>query len=64
MNDRDWPFLRPLWRRIVLVAFCALWAVLEWWNGAIGWAALAAAAAAYGAWTFLIDYERKPPDGG
>jgi hypothetical protein len=60
MKDRDSPFLKPLWRRIVLVAFCAVWAAWEWWNAEMFWAALVAAIAVYGAWTFLIDYDRRP----
>ncbi len=63
MADRDHPFLRPLWRRVVLVAVCVGWAVLEYVNGAQGWAALAAGMAVLGAWQFLIAYP-KPPEGG
>lgn len=59
MKDRDSPFLRPLWRRIALVAFCVAWAVWEWWNGETMWAMIVGAIAAYGAWTFLIDYDSK-----
>lgn len=62
MNDRDSPFLRPLWRRIALVAFCAAWALWELWNGETFWAMLVGAITVYGAWTFLIDFDRKPSE--
>lgn len=64
MADRDHPFLRPLWRRIVLVAGCVAWAVIEYVNGAQGWAALAGGMAVLGAWQFLIAYPKPPADGG
>ena len=63
MTDRDSPFMRPLWRRVALVAFCAVWALWELWNGETFWAVLVGAIGAYGAWTFLITYDRKPPPG-
>ena len=28
-KDQEHPFLRPLWRRVALVAFCAVWAIWE-----------------------------------
>ena len=63
MADRDHPFLRPLWRRVTLVAVCIVWAVLEYLNGAHGWAALAVGMAALGTWQFLIAYPQPPEDG-
>lgn len=63
MTDRDSPFLRPLWRRIALVAFCLVWASWELWNGETMWAMIVGAIAAYAAWTFLIDYDRTSGKG-
>ena len=60
MNDRDAPFLKPLWRRVALVAFCAAWASWELWNGETFWATIVGGITAYAVWTFLIDYDRKP----
>lgn len=60
MRDRESTFLRPLWRRVALVAFCAAWAVWEWWNAEMFWAMLVGAITVYGAWTFLFDYDRRP----
>ena len=59
MNGND--FFRPLWLRLGIVAACAGWAVLEWLHGETGWALVAAAATAYGVWSFLIAYT---PGGG
>jgi hypothetical protein len=59
-RNTDHPFLRPLWRRVLLVAFAAGWAVFELVSGSPGWAMLFGAMAAYGAWLYLIDY--KPSD--
>ena len=56
-EQQDYPFLRPLWRRIALVAFCAAWAVFEFVNGSSGWGMVALGMAGYGAWIFLIAYE-------
>lgn len=66
MAHENQPFLRPLYRRILLVAFCAAWTVFELTIGQGFWAAIAAAMTAYGAWIFLIDYKperAEPPEG-
>jgi hypothetical protein len=55
------PFLDPLWRRIVLVAFCFAWAGWEFYNGAALWAVMAAGMGVYGGWMYLYDYGRTPP---
>lgn len=55
-------FFRPLWLRVAIVAACAGWALFEYANGQTGWALMAAAAAAYGVWSFIIAW--KPSDGG
>ncbi|PSJ61061.1 hypothetical protein [Kumtagia ephedrae] len=61
-KDTDHPFLRPLWRRVALVVFCAAWAVWEFSNGETFWGTLAAGMAVYGAWIFVISY-KAPVDG-
>ncbi|AWC22789.1 DUF3329 domain-containing protein [Aminobacter sp. P9b] len=60
MNDQNHPFLKPLWRRIALVAFCAAWSVFEFVTGAAFWGTLAGGMAALGAYQFLYAY--KPGD--
>lgn len=59
-RDVNHPWLRPLWRRVALVAFCAFWAAFELATGSQGWATLAGGMAAYGAWIFLIAYDPAP----
>jgi len=59
MLNNDHPFLRPLWRRVALVALCLAWAVFESVNGETMWATLAGGMAVLGAWQYLIAY--KPP---
>lgn len=61
MSNRGQAFFRPLWRRIAIVAVCAGWTVLEWVSGQQGWAAIAAAVTAYGAWSFFIAWKDPPP---
>ncbi len=56
-NKADHPWLRPLWRRIALVAFCAAWSIFELVAGEPFWAVLAIGMTAYGAWLFLINYK-------
>ncbi len=56
-------FFRPLWLRLAIVAACAAWSAFEWVNGETGWAALAAAATLYGAWSLLIAYRPRSADG-
>jgi hypothetical protein len=61
MAGEDHPFLRPLWRRVALVAFCAAWALFEVVYGEQFWAMIAIGMTAYGAWIFLLGY--KPDQG-
>lgn len=61
MADQDHPFLRPLWRRVALVAFCAAWAIWEFYNAQGFWAMIALGMACYGAWIFLIAYKPSDP---
>lgn len=48
--DLQIPFFLPVWRRVVVIAVCAGWAVFEFFNGQQGWGMLflgLAALAAY-----------------
>lgn len=56
-NTTSHPFLDPLWRRIALVGFCAAWSIYEWTNGEAFWGTLTAGMTAYGAWSYLLNYE-------
>ena len=57
MAGQSHPMLDPLWRRVLLVAFCAGWSAFELMWGNSFWATLAIAMTAYGAWQFLYDYK-------
>lgn len=67
LKDHEHPFFRPLWRRIAVVAACAVWAVLEYLGGSPTWGTIALSFAAYGAWQFFYLYkpadESEPADG-
>lgn len=56
MKDQYHPFLRPLWRRMALVVFCAVWAAIEFYAGEPFWGTLAGGMAAYAIWMFIITY--------
>lgn len=60
--DLDHPMLRPLWRRLALVALCLGWAGLEIARGAYLWAGLFGAMGLWAAWELLIAYEEKDED--
>ena len=60
MKDAQHPFYRPLWRRIVIVAFCVIWTAWELWNREPMWATIAGGMAALAAWTFLLTYKPSP----
>lgn len=57
IQDQNHSFLRPLWRRIALVAFCAAWSIFEFATGSGFWGTLAGGMAAIGAYQFLITYK-------
>ena len=57
MFDASHPFYRPLWRRVAIVAFTAVWALVEYRNDAPIWAALFAAISAWCAWFFFVVYK-------
>lgn len=47
-------FLRPRWRRAVLLGLIAAWAGVELWRGNAIWAVVAAAALLYGGWDLFL----------
>lgn len=58
------PFFRPLWRRIMVTAFCFLWAMIELRSGGPFWAMLFGGCGLYIGYHFFVafdptDYERK-----
>jgi hypothetical protein len=48
-------FLRPLWRRVLLVVFCLGWATFEFSTGAVFWGMIFGALGVYSAWQLFFD---------
>lgn len=67
MKQNDLDFFRPLWRRVAVTVFVAIWTGLEWlvWRDELfRWMTLAALA--YAVWTFFITFDKNsktPGDG-
>ncbi len=65
LKDYEHPFFRPLWRRIVVVAVCAIWSVIEFATGTPFWGVIALGFAGYAVWQFFYLYkpveDAKPP---
>jgi len=59
LSDRDRSFFAPLWRRIAVIAFCAIWAGWEWSQGENTWALMVGAVGAYGVWVFIIRFDEE-----
>ncbi len=57
MKDKHHPFFRPLWRRVLVVAICFGWAIVELVFANPTWALISAAIGAYGVWVFFVTYE-------
>ncbi|MCJ8151881.1 MULTISPECIES: hypothetical protein [Shinella] len=45
--DTDHPFYRPLWRRLLLVAVCAAWTAVEFYNNEQTWGTIFLVVTAY-----------------
>lgn len=61
LKSQSHPFLDPLWRRILLVAFCAAWAAWEFRNGDQFWSTVTLGMTAYAAYSYLYAYETAKP---
>ena len=57
--DTNHPLYRPLWVRLLIVGFCAAWAVVEFINNEPFWATIVGGIAVYSAYVLLLTY--KPP---
>lgn len=61
IKDNEHPFFRPLWRRVVVLAVCLAWAVVEFVSGSTGWGLVALAFGAYAVWQLFIRYAPQEP---
>jgi hypothetical protein len=60
MIDPNHPFYEPLWRRVLIPAFCFLWAAFEIYAGETMWAVIVGGLGLYATWKLFIE-KRKPP---
>ncbi|WP_413719670.1 hypothetical protein [Silicimonas sp. MF1-12-2] len=51
------PIFRPLWRRVVVTAFCIGWALFELSNGAMIWAAIFGACGVHLFLQFFVKFD-------
>ncbi|HEV7320010.1 MAG TPA: hypothetical protein VGO04_15545 [Ensifer sp.] len=58
--DPDHPFYRPLWIRLLIVIFCAVWTAVEFWHEQPMWGMIFLAVTAYTSAALLVFY--KPSD--
>lgn len=59
-NDVNW--FRPLWRRVAVTAFLAVWCAWEWlWNKDQFWGFLVAAALVYSLYNFFYAFPKEEP---
>ena len=58
MKERDVQFFRPLWRRVVVTAVCAAWAVMEIFGHDTTWIAVSIGFTAYAVWSFFIRFPK------
>ena len=52
--DLQVPFFYPVWRRMVVIAICLVWAALEFAMGSPFWGALFGALGGISGWQFFV----------
>jgi len=63
LKENDLKWFRPLWRRVALAAFLALWLGWElFFTRDMFWAALVGAALAYVGWNFFYAFPKETPN--
>lgn len=55
--ETDHPFFRPLWIRVLIVAFCVGWAIFEFVGGSAIWGLLFLAMGGIAFRGFFIDFD-------
>ena len=58
--EQNSPFYRPLWRRIAITAFVALWLAVEIYHESGFWIVIAAAMLCYALWIFFLSWPKTP----
>lgn len=59
--DPTHPLYKPLWVRVLIVAVCFGWAIVEAFGPQPFWAVLAGGLGAYAAWVLLLTFNPAPP---
>ncbi|WDR03015.1 DUF3329 domain-containing protein [Devosia algicola] len=63
MKENDLIWFRPLWRRVAITSFVAIWCAWEWLGTKDQfWGTLTAFALAYSLYTFFYAYPRAGKD--
>lgn len=57
--DPDHPFYRPLWIRLLIIVFCALWTAVEFYGGQVMWGTIFMVVTAYAGASLLLFYRPK-----
>lgn len=60
--DTSHPLYRPLWVRLLIVGFCAAWAVIEFVNREFFWGTIVGGIAAYAAYELLVKFKPASAD--
>ncbi|HCD85748.1 MAG TPA: hypothetical protein DEQ45_18305 [Agrobacterium sp.] len=55
--DTSHPLYRPLWVRLLIVGFCAAWAVIEFVNREFFWGTIVGGIAAYAGYELLVKFK-------
>lgn len=62
LKENDLRWFRPLWRRVALCAFLAVWLAWElFWSRDQFWALLVGAALAYSLYNFFYAFPKEKP---
>ncbi|RVI95681.1 hypothetical protein CN186_08770 [Sinorhizobium medicae] len=62
--DPDHPFYRPLWIRLLIIVFCAVWTAVEFYGGKTMWGTIFLVVTAYAGATLLVFYRPKEEEQG
>lgn len=60
MKASERAFLRPLWRRVILLCVCVFWAFIEWLSGSAVWLLVASGAVVYVIVVYFFFFDSTP----
>jgi hypothetical protein len=62
MIDPNHPFYAPLWRRLLIVAVCFVWAGFELYTGEPFWGIIVGAVGAYATYKLFVEKRSVPAE--